>query len=48
MFTFPEPIDVLVVGSGHAGIEAASGSSAAGLSHSNVDTKSRYDRPDVV
>ena len=23
MFTLPDPIDVLVVGSGHAGIEAA-------------------------
>ena len=42
MFTFPEPIDVLVVGSGHAGIEAALAAARVGcrtlMLTQNLDT----------
>ena len=48
MFKLPKEYDVIVIGSGHAGIEAALAAARIGCRNPDVDPKSRYDWPNVM
>ncbi len=48
MFVYPKKYDVIVVGAGHAGVEAALGRRPDGLPDPAADHQRRHHRPDVL